>query len=532
MSPMVSPRIESLAAPASALFQQGTLLFQKGMVAQAEQAYRTLLAVDGRHVPCLFNLGTICARDGRMEEAVGFFRKALKRHPALAAAHTNLGNALKALGREREALRHYQTAARLEPQSAEAHNNLGIALKLAGRSDEAATHFVTALRLRPDFPEALGNFGNLLVELGRTDEAALKFEAAIGLAPRTGTYFRRLAGVRVFTPGDAYLARMEAAAADIDALPLDERIELHFALGKAYGDIRDYEASFRHMAAGNALQRMRMPPNEPELLDLLDRIEQTFTPEVMAARRGIGNPSAMPIFIVGMPRSGSTLIEQILASHEGVYGAGEIDDFAAEMARLSRPDGRAPFPEDILSLPDTSIRRLGTRYVGRIAALAPGAKRIVDKTLGNFHFLGLIHMALPEAKIVHARRDPVDTCFSCFAHLFADPHARRYALDEIGRHYRAYDRLMEHWRHVLPEGTMIEIRHEDLVADLEGQSRRLLARCGLDWDPACLDFHRTERVVRTSSAAQVRQPIFASSVGSSAPYRPWLGPLIDALEGR
>jgi hypothetical protein len=242
-----------------------------------------------------------------------------------------------------------------------------------------------------------------------------------------------------------------------------------------------------------------------------------------------GDASEVPVFVVGMPRSGTTLIEQILASHSKVFGAGEREDFRALVSNLAGPKG-TKFPEMVSALSPDDRRRLGARYLAAIRAAAPAAERIVDKMPLNFLYLGLIHLALPRARIIHVRRDPVDTCCSCFSLLFTGNLAFTYELRELGRYYRAYQTLMAHWRAILPKGVMLELAYEDVVHDLEGQTRIILAHCGLEWEPACLAFHQTQRTVQTASVAQVRRPIYRSSVGRSRRYHPLIGPLLEALE--
>jgi hypothetical protein len=231
-----------------------------------------------------------------------------------------------------------------------------------------------------------------------------------------------------------------------------------------------------------------------------------------------------------MPRSGTSLLEQILASHSGVFGAGEIDDFAKAVKKL--PGDLERFPRLMSTLPARDLRQLGQHYVERVSAKAPGALRITDKMPANFAYVGLIHLALPNARIIHVCRDPVDTCLSCFSLLFGDdglPYT--YDLAELGRYYRAYAGLMRHWHAVLPEGVMLDVHYENVVDDLEGQARRLIAHCGLEWEDRCLQFHRTQRPVHTASVTQVRRPIYHDSVGRSRAYADMLRPLLDALEG-
>ncbi|MGH7030610.1 MAG: sulfotransferase family protein [Stellaceae bacterium] len=236
-----------------------------------------------------------------------------------------------------------------------------------------------------------------------------------------------------------------------------------------------------------------------------------------------GDASPLPVFIVGMPRSGTTLVEQMLASHPEVHGAGELGEIERAVAALGGPDG---VPADIGG---AELRRLGASYLAKVTALAPGATRITDKMPANFRYAGLIHLALPNARIIHLSRDPVDTCLSCFSILFGGDQPFTYDLGELGRYYRAYQRLMAHWRAVLPAGVMLEVRYEALVGDFEQEARRIVAHCGLRWNAACLDFHNTRRPVHTASSVQVRRPLYRSSVGRWRPAEEVLRPLLDAL---
>ena len=262
----------------------------------------------------------------------------------------------------------------------------------------------------------------------------------------------------------------------------------------------------------------------------LSRICEIFTPELMKEKSGLGDPSSVPVFIIGMPRSGTTLLEQILASHPEVFGAGELVNMAKTVANLADVSSSA-FPQFMSSIGGEQLHRVGENYVAAVRALAPNAVRITDKMPQNFYFAGLIHLALPNARIIHAQRDPVDTCLSCFSKLFSREHAYAYDLAELGRYYRAYESLMAHWRELLPEDVMLEVRYEEVTADFENQARRIITHCGLEWDEACLAFHNTQRPIRTASVVQVRQPIYHSSVGRWRTYEHLLEPLISALQG-
>ena len=303
-------------------------------------------------------------------------------------------------------------------------------------------------------------------------------------------------------------------------------------MSKAFADIGDRERSFKSLLEGAALKRKQVVYDEAAALDVLERTRDVFTPEFLREHEGAGEPSPLPIFILGMPRSGTTLVEQILASHPRVFGAGEIGDFAEALREVgsAAAPGRQ-FPEAVSLMSGDHLRRLGADYVARIRAAAPTAARIANKEVSNFRYVGLIHLALPNARVIHVRRDPTDTCFSCFTKLFVGnglPYS--YDLGELGRYYRAYEALMAYWRAVLPQGAMLETQYEEVVADVEGQARRLVSYCGLEWDARCLDFHRTERHVRTASLAQVRQPIYKGSVGRWRAYEAFLDPLRAELE--
>jgi tetratricopeptide (TPR) repeat protein len=492
---------------------------------QAERLYRQALELKPDHVPALCNRGAALRDLGRTNEALASYDAALALQPDHVWSLNNRGVALIDLGRPQEALASFERALALKPDYPEAHNNRGKALASLDPAPDPAmilASYERALGLKPDHAEAWDNKGVLLAELGRLEDAAAAFEQAIRFAPRSVRFRYHLAEVRRMQPSDPQLTALKAMAANPEALGPDERIELHFTLAKALGDIGDNAEAFRHLKTGADLRRARLPYDEAATLDDLARTADAFPPERMAGPKG--GPSDVPIFIVGMPRSGTTLIEQILASVPGVFAAGETNAFANALAARALPDPSAPMSQE-------AHQALGADYLERIRAAAPDAARITNKRPDNFRVLGLIHLALPNARIIHARRDPMDTCMSCYAKLFGPEFGYSFDLGELGRYYRAYEALMDHWRAVLPQGVMLEVQYEELVRDLEGQARRMLAHCGLAWDPGCLDFHLTERRIRTASAAQVRRPIYTSSIGRWRAYEAELEPLLEALGG-
>jgi tetratricopeptide (TPR) repeat protein len=479
-----------------------------------------------------YNLGVSLQALDRQEEAIPHYARAIALNPDYAEAHNNLGNALMECGRPEEALAHYERSAVIRPKLAEAHNNIGVSLHALNREIEAIAQFTQALVLRPDYADAYGNLGIALESLGRITEATQAFEKAIELAPTAAKFYRCLFGCKKAVASDRQLSAMTELAQRMTSLAPAQQIELHFALGKAFADVEQYDLSFQHLIQGNALKRRQITYDEGPTLHMLDRIRAEFTAELMQSKKQLGNRSIEPIFIVGMPRSGSTLIEQILASHPRVFGAGELNDFDRAVTQLASGDSTRALSSDLIrTFTQEDLLGLGTRYLSGIRGIAPNAERITDKMPSNFRFAGLIHLALPNARIIHSRRDPIDTCVSCFSTLFTGGQPFAFELGELGRYYRAYERLMDHWRNVLPEGVMLEVRYEEVVNDFERQARRIVAHCGLTWNDACLAFYRTQRPIKTASAAQVYQPLYNSSVGRGDRYGDLLRPLLDELMG-
>jgi tetratricopeptide (TPR) repeat protein len=511
----------------------GTCLRELKRPEEAETAYRKALELGPNNPDTLDNLALAVKDLDRLDEAAELMRRALVIEPRVDKFHVHQAVVLLDLHRVTEAEAAAGRALALAPDNHEAVNLIGRVAFERGELDAALTQFRRALALEPDFADAWNNIGNALNDLGRGREAQEAYLKSLELAPdMTGAYVN-LADSKTFKEGDPHLAAMEALAGK--TLTRTDRTQLDFALGKAYADLRDYDRSFRHLLAGSAGKRAAIAYDERANLALFDRIEAAFTPGLIAAKTGGGEPSAMPIFVIGMPRSGTTLIEQILASHPLVYGAGELATLHETVLEIRGPDGQTiDYPDFVPALDETALRQLGDRYVASVRALASkhgraDAAYVTDKMPSNYYFAGLIHLALPNATIIHTVRDPIDTCLSCFSKLFAAEQNHTYDLAELGRYYRRYEQLMAHWRRVLPAGRILDVRYENVVADLEGEARRIVAHCGLPWDARCLSFHKTDRPVRTASASQVRQPIYNSAVGRWRVYERHLGPLLAAL---
>jgi Flp pilus assembly protein TadD len=470
-------------------------------------------------------------RDGRFAEAIVLYRQILSLKPDLPDIYNNFGHALAALGKPDAAILAFECAVGLKPANPEALCNWGLALAELGRFEDADAKYRQAIAVNPAFAGAYNNIGLLLKARGRLPEAAAAFEAAIRLAPRDPSYYDNLAAVKPFAAGDRHVAALEALANDVAALSPVDQVHLHFALAKACEQTGRPQDAFEHLLTGNALKRRRMAYDEGATLSQMDRLCELIGSEFIQGRQNSGGTSPLPVFIVGMTRSGTTLIEQILASHPQVFGAGELDTLNKVTGALRGAlPGCPPFPDMMLHMSAEHFRAVGAAYVEKISERAPRAVRITDKMTSNFLFAGLIHLALPNATIIHAVRNPVDTCVSCFATDFTKGHEHTYDLAELGRYYRHYQTVMAHWQAVLPPGRILEVRYEDLIADVEGAARRIVAHCGLAWDGRCLDFYRTERPVRTASAAQVRKPIYDKSVGRRHQYAAFLAPLLRELE--
>lgn len=548
---------------AEAISNRGNALRHLRRFDEAEAEYRRALTINPTYAEAFNNLGSVLRDLERPAEAEQAYKRALTAKPHYLEAANNLILALKDLERYDEALAAAQAALKLHPQNADAFaymgavyvdqkkiepafdalkkslaiapnkaetvNMLGRAFFEAGLPAKAIEAYRRAIALKPDFADPYNNMGNALKEMGKFDEALMAFETCLAINPDLVGAYVNLCDTKKFrSRDDKHLSVIEATLAK--PLSDERRMQLSFAAGKAFDDLKLYDLGFPHLITGNALKRKTIAYDEAAVLGYFERIRNCVTEDVIRARSGGGFASAKPIFVLGMPRSGTTLVEQILASHSGVAGGGELKDLNDTVNSVHSRDGTsAPHPEFISVLSPDELAKIGAAYVNKLARHAPAAARLTDKMPSNFYFLGLIHLALPGAKIIHTMRNPVDTCVSCFSKLFAGEQSQTYDLGELGRYYRAYHDLMAHWRAVLPAGAFLDVQYEDVVADTEGQARRLLDFCELGWEPGVLDFHRTERPVRTASSSQVRKPIYNSSVERWRHYEKFLGPLLTEL---
>ena len=452
----------------------------------------------------------------------------MKKNKRLVDALQSARHALILLKGERldEARQWARKALALAPHDANVHNVMGNVLQTIGLHDEALEHFNRAVSLSGSLTEeAMISRAILLLESGRQEDAAAAFEQVLTEFPGSIRALVARSDSKVFKADDADIAALEARVASAQGLSPADTLAAHFALGKAYLDTGDSVRAFHHLDKGNRLKRSTFTFDPYATQQWMQRIAEVFSQAMQSAHQGMGAASSLPVFIVGMPRSGTTLVEQILASHPQVQGAGELASLRLAV------ESQSVFPQSLANCSAQDLARIGDDYLARIKPLTNGRDRLVDKMPTNFLYAGLIPLILPGARIIHCRRDPVDTCLSCYSKQFGKEQLLfTYDQAELGQFYRDYQVLMAHWRQLLPAESFIEVDYESVVDDLEGQAKRLIDFIDLPWNEACLDFHKTQRVVRTASVNQVRQPLYKTSKGRWHAHAEQLGPLLAVLE--
>lgn len=473
-------------------------------------------------------LGKQLLQSGRYAEAANLYQRAMVTEPGSAEAHVGLGHSLYGLGRYDEALVAFESAARLEPASFEAHYWLGLTCKLRGDHERSLTHFSRALELRPDDPEILAGKAGVHERRGEYDQAYMLLRPLVeagSLSPNVLVNFGLLASR--FQCEELAIERLERALHE-PLLTADHRADIGFTLGQLYDESGRYAEAFERYRVANALVKPGF--NRTQFHQLVDELIRTFPSDKTSSYARASIRSELPVFIVGMPRSGTSLVEQILASHPDVFGAGEerlFEFIAAGMPRESM-SGISP-AQFVGSLTPAMLDPIAQRYLDHLSSRA-GRKvmRITDKMPGNFMQLGLISMLFPDARVIHCMRDPRDTCLSCYFQRFPPTHAYAFDLADLGFYYREYERLMAHWRSVL-DIPVLDVPYEALVRDTETWGKRLVEFVGLPWDDRCRQPHKTARTVNTASFDQVRHPVYATSVQRWRHYERSIGPLLDEL---
>jgi tetratricopeptide (TPR) repeat protein len=513
--------VQSYSNNPKSLFAEGNRCFSQGAYDEAIEFYQTLVEVSPRHADGLNNLGAALSKQGRYAEAHARFRQAVKINPNYPEAHGNLGRLLRLRGQVAEAEAWLRRAIELKPTYAEARTNLGLCLITSGRIREAEGQFRKVLKHSPRDAAALFGLGHVAEIEGRFDEAETMFKRALESDRTMTSAWAALVGIRKQTTADAAWLKGAEEVAGSGIAPLDEA-EVRFAIGKYHDDIGEYERAFGNYKRGNELLK--------SIADKYDRaarakevenLIRAYSLDSLSRPRSRASESSKPILVVGMPRSGTSLVEQILASHPSVKGAGELTFWSS--TQIS--------PESLIADPrvldDVTAKKLAADYLRILEAQVGNAQHIVDKAPANSDNLGLIHSVFPKARIIYMQRDPIDTCLSIYFQRLAVSLNFTMDLSDLAHYFSEHQRLIAHWRSVLPRGTILDVPYAELVADQEGWTRKILDFVGLEWDDRCLNFHATKRSVATSSAWQVRQKIYGDSVERWRNYKRFIGPVLS-----
>jgi tetratricopeptide (TPR) repeat protein len=501
-------------------------LQQAGDVNKAEDIYRGILKKDPDHVEAARLLAGIASLNKRFREAEVFLLRATSLAPNYVRAWVDLVDAQREQEKYDEATKSAEQLLALEPDKPESHMVYAGIVGVAGRHEEAVAAYRRTLELAPQKAAAMCGMAHHLKTLGERQEAIAQYRACIAARPDHAEAYWSLANLKTFRFEQAEVAAMEALVRD-GALPDEDLCMLHNALGLEHEARGDFDTAFANFERCNKLRRTHESYDPVDTETTHDRVIRFFDETLLAQGAGAGlHP--VPIFIVGLPRSGSTLIEQILASHSQVEGTHELSDLS-KVVRSFRSRRNEVFPQTLSGLKPEGWARLGRDYLERTQKHRSGAPFFIDKNPNNFVFAGLLKLAIPNAKIINARRDPADSCLGSYKQLFASGQPFTYDLTELGEYYLQYQRLMEHWHRVLP-GFVLDVHYEQVVADLESEVRRMLDFCGLPFEENCLNFHQTRRAVKTASSEQVRRPIYSSSVGIWRNYENHLGELLHILK--
>lgn len=547
--------------PPTNLLMKAVALHQSGRLEKAEAVYQTLLKINPKDSDALHYLGLIAYQKRNYVDAIKLIEAAIKINRMISAFHCNLGNAYKALGLLDNAIAAFLDAVRLDPlfhtaffnlgntyleqgsldeaiasyrkaillrqDFAEAHGYLGVALQGKGRFDEAMDHYQKAISIKPNLADAYSGLASLYIDWGRFEDAKLALAKTLEIQPGHPTALTMFTRLRKMTLQDVdWLNKaLSLTSQPGSALSAGDNINLHFGIGKYYDDTGQYELAFDAFHKGNILQRQRAGKfDRAGFSHLVDALISVYTADVVSQRRMEASQSQLPVLIVGMPRSGTSLIEQIIASHPDALGAGELPFWEligkANQAAVMTNKYEQKFIAETASAYEQILLGYSTETT----------KRVIDKMPSNFIWLGLIHAIFPQARIIHAQRNPVDTCLSIYFQCLTPYHSYGTDLDDLAFYYREYARLMQHWRTVLPADRFCEVPYEALVDDQTAWSQRIIEFVGLEWNERCLDFHNTERTVATSSSWQVRQKIYRTSKERWRNYESHLGPLLDLMD--
>ena len=504
-----------------------TDLISQGRLLKAEELCRAFMKQQPRNVEGMRLLADIGVRLGVLEDAEFLLESAVEFAPDHVPARIDWIGVLRKRQKFERAMDEARTLLARDPENPQFRSLYAIEAMQTGDYGEALTNFDAVLAQVPGDPVTLTSKGHALKTCGRADDAVTAYRDALASQPRHGEAWYSLANLKTYRFGDDELERMREREQDPN-LNLMDRVYVAFALGKAYEDRGDFEAAFSAYARGNALKKAQSRYDADRMHEELEATRALCDAAFFEARKGFGHDAPDPIFVLGLPRAGSTLLEQILSSHSAIDGTLELPNILSLSQRLRRRKGSSGYPSALGELTPEECVEFGQAFIEDTRIHRAGAPLFVDKMPNNFRHIGLIHLILPNAKIIDARRHPMACCFSGYKQLFAEGQEFSYDLTDVGRYYRDYVALMDHWDAALP-GRVLTVMHEDVVDDLETQVRRLLDHCDLEFEDACLRYWETERAVRTPSSEQVRRPIFRESVEQWRSFEPWLDPLKTAL---
>jgi tetratricopeptide (TPR) repeat protein len=515
-----------------ALHFLGVIHFQNGQHDLAIEYIKKALRIDPSFADGYSNLGNIFQAKNQLDEAISCYRTALEINPKLGKTYFNLGIALQDKGQLDEAIACYQQAMQLNLNIFGLYYNLGLAFEKLHKLEEALSYYQKTIELNPNFFEAYNNMGNVFVVQGKLNEGISCFKKALQLKPDyTIALLNLVRNQRLNFDDSKELFELTKELIKRD-MSENDSINVYFAMGKLCDNLNMFKESFEYYRLGNAIKRTQLEFNIDSHVDYLSRIRKTFSTDFIEYRKSWGSNTEMPIFIFGMPRSGTTLVEQIIASHPDVYGGGELQFFIQMEQKLpSILKVDELYPECLNFIDDKAAYDMAESYIKEtreIAGLSKDFTRITDKNPFNFHHLGMISLLFPKASFIHCQRHPLDTCISIYFHEFSSGNHFAYDLRELGQYYREYLKLMNHWRNVLPIN-IFELKYEDMIKQQEEVSRKLVEFCGLEWNSASLDFYKKDRPVFTASNWQVRQPIYTTSCGRWKNYEQFLHPLKEVL---
>ena len=548
------------------LWERAISAEQRGDLSESKRLYRKVADGAPTYAPTFQRLGFIALREARLADAVRDFQRSLSIEPADPVCLNNLGNVLRELRRFPESVSAYRQAIELRPDYGSALYNLAGTLVILGEHSQAVVVYHDLLRREPGDAEVWEALGSSLLESGEEAESKKALAQALRLKPNDAALLNKLGVVHQFegdlkSAGRLYLASIEAdpglaraydnlvrsrhmstadlaLAAPMEKIAYDEsrddesRLVARFALGKLHDDCDDYDRAFENYAVANALKHGMVEFEAADHSAWVDRVIEAYDEAFFCAHAGEGDPSQRPVFVIGMIRSGTSLVEQILASHSRVYGAGELLAITKLVSDLPAALGTSvSYPECIRQLGRRQIQAAASEYLRNLADRDSQALRVVDKLPTNFLYLGFIAALLPRARIVHCRREPLDVCLSIYFQRFAQGHLYAYDFQDIASYYAEYERLMAHWKKVIPL-EILDVRYEHVLDDVQRESRRMLDYCQLDWEEACLAFHRSTRPVRTASSWQVRQPLYQKAKARWRKFEPHLDELKRALSER